>query len=60
MASTTCLVCLVSGCSKNPLEEQVVVAGTKQNLSNLRLLDINALFITISVMNWAKLCCPAY
>jgi len=42
MAPTACLVCLVStvsGCSKNPLEEQVLVAGTKQNLSNLLFLD---------------------
>jgi hypothetical protein len=60
MASTTCLVCLVSDCSKNPLEEQVVVAGTQQNLSNLLFLDIYALFITIIVMNWVTLCCPAY
>jgi hypothetical protein len=42
MAPTACLVCLVitvSGCSKNPLEEEALVAGTKQNLNNLLFLD---------------------
>jgi hypothetical protein len=45
MSGTTCLVSLVStesGCCKNPLEEQVQVAGTKPNLSNLLFLDIYA------------------
>jgi hypothetical protein len=43
MAHITCLVCLVStvsGHSKNPLEEAVLVVGSKQNLSNLLFLDI--------------------
>jgi len=43
MASTVCHVCLViavSGCCKNPTEEQALVAGTKQNLSNLLFLEI--------------------
>ncbi len=43
MACTACLVCLVitvSGCCKNPLKEQALVVGTKQNLSNLLFLDI--------------------
>ncbi len=43
MAHTACLVCLVStvsGRRKNPLEEQVLVVGTKQNLSHLLFLDI--------------------
>jgi hypothetical protein len=42
MAPTACLVCLVStvsGCSKNPLEEKALVAGTKPNLSDLLSLD---------------------
>jgi hypothetical protein len=43
MAHTACLVCLIStviGRSKNPLEDQVLVAGTKQILSILLFLDI--------------------
>jgi hypothetical protein len=43
MARTACLVCLVcavSGCSKNPLEDQALAAGKKQNLNNLLFLDI--------------------
>jgi hypothetical protein len=43
MACTACLVCLVStvsGCLKMPFEEQAIVAGTYQNLSNLLFLDI--------------------
>ncbi len=43
MASTACLVCLVStvsGWCKNPFKEQALVVGTKQNLSNLLFLDI--------------------
>jgi hypothetical protein len=43
MACTACFVCLVSAVSchrKNPLEEQALEAGTKQNLSNLHFLDI--------------------
>jgi hypothetical protein len=46
MARTACLECLVSSVSghcKNPLEEQELVAGTKQNLSNLLFLDIYGL-----------------
>jgi hypothetical protein len=46
MAHTTCLVCLansVSGCHKNPSEEQALVVGTQQNLSTLLFLDINGL-----------------
>jgi len=45
MARTACLVGLVgavSGCRKNPLEEQALVVGTKQNLSNLVFIDIYA------------------
>ncbi len=37
MARPACLVCLestVSGCRKNTLEEQALVAATKQDLSN--------------------------
>jgi hypothetical protein len=43
MAFTACLVCLVStvsGCRKNPLEEQAPVLGIKHNLSNIIFLDI--------------------
>jgi hypothetical protein len=43
MARTACIVSLVSSvssCLKNPLEEQALVEGTKQNLSNLLFLDI--------------------
>jgi len=43
MARTTCLVSLagtIGGCHKNLLEEHALVAGTKQNLSNLLFLDI--------------------
>jgi len=43
MLHTICLACLVStvsGHHKNPLEEQALVAGTKQSLSNLLFLDI--------------------
>ncbi len=43
MACFACLVCLVStvsGRCKNPLEEQALVVGIKQNLSNLLFLDI--------------------
>jgi hypothetical protein len=43
MARTACLVGLVSavgGCRKNPLEEQALVVGTKQNLRRLPFLDI--------------------
>jgi hypothetical protein len=43
MTHTVCLVCLastVSGWSKNPLKEQALVAGTKQNLNNILFLDI--------------------
>ncbi len=46
MAHTACLVGLVSavsGCRKNFMEEQALVAGTKQNLSNLLFLDIYGL-----------------
>jgi hypothetical protein len=45
MAHTACLVCLVGtvcGC-KNLFEEQALVVGTKQNLSNLLFLDIYGL-----------------
>jgi hypothetical protein len=45
MAHTDCFVCLasnVSGSCKNPLEEQALVVGTKQNLSNLLFLHIYA------------------
>jgi hypothetical protein len=46
MAHNACLVCListVSGCCKkggNALEDAVLVAGPRQNLSNLYSLDI--------------------
>jgi hypothetical protein len=43
MAHTTCLVCLVStvmAAAKIPSEEQALVAGTLQNLSNLLFLDM--------------------
>jgi hypothetical protein len=43
MAPTACVVCLVStvsGQHKNPLEEQALVAGKKQTMSNLLLFDI--------------------
>jgi hypothetical protein len=43
MARTASLVCPVStiiGYHKNPLEEQALIAGAKQNLRNLFLLDI--------------------
>jgi hypothetical protein len=43
MASTACLVCLISSVSgrcKNALEKQALVVGTKQNLSNQLFLDI--------------------
>ncbi len=43
MAHATCVVCLISSVSgrcKNPLKGQALVAGTKQNLSNLLFLDI--------------------
>jgi hypothetical protein len=46
MAYTACFVCLVSivcGCRKNPLEEQGLAAVTKQTLSNLLFLDIYGL-----------------
>jgi len=46
MAHTTCLVCLansVSACHKNPSEEQALIAGTQQNLSNLLFVDIYGL-----------------
>ncbi len=45
MAHTAHLVCLVntvSGHCKNLLEEQALVAGTKQNLNILLFLDIYA------------------
>jgi hypothetical protein len=44
MACIACLLCIfntVSGCHKNPLEEQVLVVGTKQNFWNLLFLDIH-------------------
>jgi hypothetical protein len=43
MAHIACPVCLfstVSGCHKNPLEEQALIAGTKQKLINPVFLDI--------------------
>ncbi len=43
MAHTACLACLfstVSGHCKSPLEGKALVAGTKQNFSNLLFLDI--------------------
>jgi hypothetical protein len=48
MGHTTCLVWVVSGCCKNPLEDQALVAGTK-TMSHLVILDmygccINACF----------------
>jgi len=45
MSHATChvrLVSTVNDCRKNPLEEQALVVGTKQNLSNLIFLDIYA------------------
>jgi hypothetical protein len=52
MARSACLVCLVSSvssCLKNPLEEQALAAGTKQNLSNLLFLDIYENITRLSV-----------
>ncbi len=43
MTCAACLVCIVSTVSghvKNTLEEQALVASTKQNLSNPPFLDI--------------------
>jgi hypothetical protein len=34
MTRTTFLSCLLGGCHKTPLEEQVQVVGTKQNFLN--------------------------
>jgi hypothetical protein len=45
MSHATChvrLVSTVNDCRKNPLEEQALVAGTKQNLSNLVFFYIYA------------------
>ncbi len=53
MAHTTCLVGLVSavsGCRKNSMEEQALVVGTKQNLSNLHFLYIYGLPLVMSFL----------
>ncbi len=58
MACTACLACLINtvsgSCKKgqNPLEDGVLIAGTKQKLSNLYSLDIYGTVI------FAQLTCP--